>query len=116
MSFPDSGQAVLAAYGQVAYLIVPISTYADPDLLFATVDGSTWSPRPVPRKKARDESAAAEADGGRGWNDPLFTTDRAGYAVYSPAGNPWGIGQLWRTTDGGATWSPLSFADPERGH
>ncbi len=49
-------------------------------------------------------------DGGQGWNDIVFTTNKIGWVVHGPAtccGNN-GPGQLGETTDGGLTWAPVS--------
>jgi photosystem II stability/assembly factor-like uncharacterized protein len=47
----------------------------------------------------------AEGDGGAGWNDLSFTTDRVGWVVYAPANWFPGTGTLMRTGDGGRTWA-----------
>jgi hypothetical protein len=52
-------------------------------------------------------------DGGEGWNDLGFTTTSDGVVVHGPAvsdGNKDGrSGQLLLTSNGGATWQPVSF-------
>jgi photosystem II stability/assembly factor-like uncharacterized protein len=45
-------------------------------------------------------------DGGEGWNDIGFTTDQTGFVVHGPEAF-FGPGELWGTTDGGASWAPL---------
>jgi hypothetical protein len=55
LTLPVINQAILAVHGLVAYLVVPMFDSPDPDLLFATVDGQQWSPRPPPCKKGQGE-------------------------------------------------------------
>jgi photosystem II stability/assembly factor-like uncharacterized protein len=43
-------------------------------------------------------------DGGMGWNDMTFTTNRVGFVIHGPAEFPWLPGELWKTTDAGVTW------------
>lgn len=54
----------------------------------------------------------AYSDGGRGWNDIAFVTDRVGWVVYSPADYFSGIGKLFVTRDGGKTWYLASRVTP----
>jgi hypothetical protein len=43
-------------------------------------------------------------DGGRGWNDILYLTDKVGWVVYSPAAFFHGSGKLYTTRDAGLHW------------
>lgn len=45
-------------------------------------------------------------DGGEGWNDIVFTTNQTGFVVHGPEA-VFGPGELWGTTDAGASWAPL---------
>jgi hypothetical protein len=58
-------------------------------------------------------TAYEAGDGGEGWNDLGFTTTSDGVVVHGPAiddGNKDGrSGQLLLTSNGGATWQPVSF-------
>lgn len=47
-------------------------------------------------------------DGGLGWNDIQFVTNKLAYVVYAPAGGFEPQGQLWVTHDAGVTWSVAS--------
>jgi photosystem II stability/assembly factor-like uncharacterized protein len=44
-------------------------------------------------------------DGGAGWNDVVYTTDREAWVVYAPADSNADIGELFVTHDGGHHWS-----------
>jgi photosystem II stability/assembly factor-like uncharacterized protein len=46
----------------------------------------------------------AYSDGGRGWNDMVYLTNRDAWVVYSPVDYFSGIGKLYFTHDGGRTW------------
>lgn len=46
----------------------------------------------------------AYSDGGRGWNDIVYLTNRDAWVVYSPVDYFSGIGKLYFTHDGGRTW------------
>jgi photosystem II stability/assembly factor-like uncharacterized protein len=65
--------------------------------IYRNTGGRTWT------------TPVAQADGGEGWNDVVFTTNEVGFVVYGPAavypGNR--AGQLWETQDGGVTWAPV---------
>jgi hypothetical protein len=189
LNLPVSNQALLASTGRVAYVAIP-RFYPDRDVLYATVDGTTWEQRKVPCSKRRDETltsvapiakqrvallcigdpgigksvkrvfrsndaagtlrsagtaplwgitsqlaaapdgtlalasssagswiyrntagsawttAADLGDGGVGWNDIGFTTNETGFVIHGPQAL-FGPGELWGTTDAGATWGPL---------
>ena len=74
-------------------LVVP--SYSIGSWIYRSTDDRTWT-APVDL-----------GDGGMGWNDMTFTTDRVGYVVHGPSSSPWLPGELWRTTDGGATWGSV---------
>jgi photosystem II stability/assembly factor-like uncharacterized protein len=46
----------------------------------------------------------AYSDGGRGWNDIVYVTNKDAWVVYSPVDYFNGIGKLFMTHDGGRTW------------
>ena len=95
MTLPVANQAVLAVHGPVAYLIVPVVT-SDPDVLEATVDGQTWSARPDPCVKTRDEVLTAVA--------PLSDTKVALLCVGDP-GFSKAVKRVLRSNDTGQTTS-----------
>jgi hypothetical protein len=43
-------------------------------------------------------------DGGRGWNDITYLTDKVGWIIYSPAAFFHGSGKLYTTRDAGLHW------------
>jgi photosystem II stability/assembly factor-like uncharacterized protein len=86
----------LAATPDGSTLVVP--SYSIGSWIYRTTDDQTWT-TPVDL-----------GDGGMGWNDMTFTTDRTGYVIHGPASSPWLPGELWRTTDGGATWGSVAIA------
>jgi photosystem II stability/assembly factor-like uncharacterized protein len=49
-------------------------------------------------------TAVSLGDGGRGWGDIAYVTNRKGWAIYSPAGFFHGLGKLYLTRDGGRHW------------
>jgi photosystem II stability/assembly factor-like uncharacterized protein len=67
--------------------------------IYRNTAGSAWT------------TAADEADGGVGWNDIGFTTERIGFVIHGPEAF-FGPGELWGTTDGGASWAPLPLSPP----
>jgi photosystem II stability/assembly factor-like uncharacterized protein len=193
ITLPVSHEATLVVRGVVAYLVVPTLDSPHPDVVFATVDGQSWSRRPAPCNKAGDEFLAGVApisdrkvalmceayigfgkaekrvlrssdtgrtttsagvlplygivsqltaapngtlvvatssigswiyrndggrnwttpvdigDGGMGWFDPVFTTNRIGFVIHGPVAccGGHGAGELGGTTDGGLNWAPL---------
>jgi hypothetical protein len=77
-------------------------------LLVTSVSSGDWVYRNVGGQKW--ETVLDLADGGVGWNDPVFTTEQTGYVVNGPAaGAPDLPGVLLRTDDGGLTWAAVSF-------
>lgn len=97
----DAGTAPL--YGIASQLAAtPTGT-----LLIASVSSASWL-----YLNTADQSWTTqdtEADGGTGWNDPVFTTDTTGFVVHGPAVDPQGAGALLRTDDGGVTWTAVDF-------
>jgi hypothetical protein len=49
-------------------------------------------------------TAVSLGDGGRGWGDITYVTNRKGWAIYSPAGFFHGLGKIYLTRDGGRHW------------
>jgi hypothetical protein len=51
-------------------------------------------------------------DGGIGWNDIAFPSDQVGFVVHGPASccGGHGPGELWKSSDGGATWRQTEVA------
>jgi len=47
-------------------------------------------------------------DGGLGWNDIVYVTNKEAYVVHAPAGSFGGPGELWVTTDAGHEWHDVS--------
>jgi len=47
-------------------------------------------------------------DGGRGWGDIVYVTNRRGWVVYSPAGFFHGAGKLCTTSDSGRHWHAIT--------
>lgn len=60
--------------------------------------GDTWT------------TSVEEGDGGAGWNDLSFTTEKSGWIVYAPAAGYPGTGTLLTTHDAGRTWTPVDPA------
>jgi photosystem II stability/assembly factor-like uncharacterized protein len=78
-------------------IIVTSAGAPEDSFIYRNSGGTTW-------EKVLDIS-----DGAAGWNDPLFTTSRIGWAIHANAaccGNT-GSGQLGLSTDGGVTWNPI---------
>ena len=69
--------------------------------------GATWAALPAP------PVPVGEPDGGVGWADLGFTTGTNGVVVHAPADSDGNStqrpGQLFLTSDGGASWTPVSF-------
>ncbi len=96
---PDGDGGVLAA---TAAGNVVIATESAASWLFYSPDGGrTW--------RIVDE----QLDGGAGWADLGFTTDTDGVVIHGPAVNDANTqqrpGQLFLTSDGGATWHQVTF-------
>ena len=96
---PDGDGGVLAATpaGNVV-----IATASAASWLFYSPDGAqTW------------RTVNEQYDGGAGWADLGFTTDADGVVIHGPAVNDANTqqrpGQLFLTSDGGATWHRVTF-------
>ena len=96
---PDGDGGVLAATpaGNVV-----IATESAASWLFYSPDGGqTW------------RTVNEQPDGGMGWADLGFTTDTDGVVIHGPAVNDANTqqrpGQLFLTSDGGATWHQVAF-------
>jgi len=96
---PDGDGGVLAA---TAAGNVVIATASAASWLFYSPDGAqTW------------RTVNEQFDGGAGWADLGFTTDADGVVIHGPAVNDANTqqrpGQLFLTSDGGATWHQVTF-------
>jgi photosystem II stability/assembly factor-like uncharacterized protein len=81
---------------------VAIATASAASWLFHSGDGGvTW------------QTVNTQFDGGAGWADLGFTTATDGVVVHAPADSDGNStqrpGQLFLTSDGGASWTPVSF-------
>lgn len=73
-----------------------VSSFSDGSWIYLNQGGQTWT------------TSEALADGGQGWNDIVFTTNKVGWIVHGPAAeNRFEPGELWGTQDGGLTWAPV---------
>lgn len=80
-------------------------------LLTSSVSAGSWLYRNAGGQKW--ETVLDLADGGVGWNDPVFTGAETGYLVYGPAAAAADApGVLLQTRDAGRTWTPVDFAVP----
>jgi hypothetical protein len=82
-------QIAAAPNGTIAMASFSIGSW-----IYRNTGGSSWS------------TSVDLGDGGAGWNDIDFTTNDVGFVVHGPEAL-FGPGELWGTTDGGATWGPL---------
>ena len=73
---------------------IAMATYSIGSWIYRNAGGSTWT------------KSVDLGDGGAGWNDIDFTTNQTGFVVHGPEAL-FGPGDLWGTTDGGATWASL---------
>ena len=96
---PDGDGGVLAA--TPAGNVVIATESAASWLFYSPDDAQTW--------RIVDE----QPDGGAGWADLGFTTDTDGVVIHGPAVNDANTqqrpGQLFLTSDGGATWHQVTF-------
>jgi photosystem II stability/assembly factor-like uncharacterized protein len=104
----DTGRSTTSAgtlpeYGIVSQLVAaPNGT-----LVVATSSIGSWIYRDA---RGRSWTTPVDiGDGGQGWNDVVFTTNRIGFVIHGPAAccGGHGAGELGGTTDGGISWAPL---------
>ncbi len=94
---PRPGITATLAAAPNGTLVLPTSSNPG-SWIYLNTGGKTWT------------TPVSLNDFGEGWLDPIFTSNKVGYVVYSPVGYPLGgLGQLWQTTDGGVTWSAIPF-------
>lgn len=75
-----------------------VASYSDGSFIYTNDShGKTW------------EMPVGWGDGGRGWNDIVYTGAKVAWVVYSPAGFFQGDGVIYVTRDAGATWNPITF-------
>ncbi|RKS76909.1 hypothetical protein BZB76_2276 [Actinomadura pelletieri DSM 43383] len=79
-----------------------VASVSDGSWLYRNTGDVTWA------------TVVENFDGGAGWEDLLFTTDRNGFVVYAPAGMN-GKGVLLATSDAGQTWAPVTISPPAAG-
>ncbi|RFS81785.1 hypothetical protein D0T12_29095 [Actinomadura spongiicola] len=79
-----------------------VTSVADGSWIYRSTGDVTWA------------TVVENLDGGAGWEDLLFTTDRNGFVVYAPAGLN-GEGVLLATSDAGETWAPVTIGPPAAG-
>ncbi|MGH9172473.1 MAG: hypothetical protein ACRD0Z_16650 [Acidimicrobiales bacterium] len=53
----------------------------------------------------------SEPDGGQGWNGIVYVSAKVAWVVYAPSSgpDPQAPGQLWKTTNGGISWSVVKW-------
>jgi photosystem II stability/assembly factor-like uncharacterized protein len=54
------------------------------------------------------KTAVELGDGGRGWNDIVYASNRNGWVIYSPAGFFHGLGKIYMTRDSGHHWHAIT--------
>ena len=73
-----------------------VSSFSDGSWIYRNAGGQTWT------------TSASLADGGQGWNDIAFASNKVGFVIHGPAAmNRFEPGELWETTDGGLSWSKV---------
>ncbi|NVI92157.1 YCF48-related protein [Actinomadura sp. BRA 177] len=87
-------QSTLAATPEGTLAVTSVSSGS---WLYRNTGGQTW------------DTVLSKADGGSGWNDLLFTTDKNGFVVHSPAARSDDGGTLLATHDAGEHWTPVKI-------
>jgi hypothetical protein len=73
-----------------------VSSYSAGSWIYRNGGGQSWT------------ISESLGDGGQGWNDIVFTTNKVGFVIHGPAAmNAFEPGELWETADGGVTWAPV---------
>jgi hypothetical protein len=103
----DTGQTTRAAgtlsiWGIVSQLAAApngtlvASSYSIGSWIYRNAGGRTWT------------TSVDLGDGGIGWNDVAFTTNKVAFVIHGPASCcGGGFGELWKSEDGGVTWAPV---------
>jgi photosystem II stability/assembly factor-like uncharacterized protein len=86
-------QLAASASGNLA-----MSSVSDGSFIYVNNTGGTTWTMPV-----------AIGDGGIGWNDIVYTTDKVAWVIYAPAATFFPQGVLYVTRDAGATWERSPF-------
>jgi hypothetical protein len=92
-STPISGTSAQLAAAPNGTLVVSCSSGAS--YIYRNGGGTAWA------------TVVSDADGGQGWNDITFTTNKIGWVIYSSSITPHHLGLLVGTTDGGLTWAQV---------
>ncbi len=101
---PDPGQGAgwtttgLADAGG-GHAVIATSNAGGAALLVTTDDAQHWA-----------ETLHLDIPGGAEWADLGFENRSTGVVVYGPGLSSPGLGALYRTTDGGVTWSKVTFS------
>jgi hypothetical protein len=80
---------------------IAMASFSIGSWIYRNAGGSAWA------------TSVDLGDGGEGWNDIGFTTNEIGFVIHGPEAFV-GPGELWGTSDGGATWAPLPESSPAR--
>jgi photosystem II stability/assembly factor-like uncharacterized protein len=99
-----SDAGTLNQYGIISQLTASpngtllVSSYSIGSWIYRNAGGQNWT------------TPEDLGDGGIGWNDITFTTDQLAFVVHGPAGccGGHGIGEIWKSTDGGVTWRQIA--------
>lgn len=76
-----------------------VTSRSSGDWLYRSVGGGKWA------------AVLDLADGGVGWNDPVFSAGQTAWVVYGPAAEAPDLpGGLLQSTDAGLTWTPVTFS------
>jgi hypothetical protein len=93
-STPINGTSAQLAAAPNGTLVV--SCYSGASYIYRNAGAQSWT------------TSVSLGDGGQGWNDIVFTTNKVGFVVHGPAAmNQFEPGELWGTIDGGLTWAPV---------